>query len=725
MRVLSMSLGRRSRSFLAVALLSLPAVSAPAQPARLLPDAAADQTPRAQLERSLTALAHRQLLERREAMAHVTTPDALEARRVFVRETFLRLIGGLPQTRSPLQARVTGRRQGAGFTVENVVYESLPGYPVTANVYVPAGAAGRLPAVLVSMGHYDLGKAGERVGPDLARKGFVVLAYDPVGQGERLQHYDPELRASRAGGATEEHGQAAARAELIGESVARYFVWDAIRGLDYLETRDDVDPARLGAAGCSGGGTVTTYLAALDPRVQAAAVACYITSWDAIVDGPGAQEAEQSLAGFLSSGLDMGDYVALIAPRPLLLLSTADDFFPLAGARAVFEEGRRLYALAGAADHIDWSSTPGGHGISPPGREAMAAFFQKWLAGGKGDPRDEPDARLAPADLLVTQTGQVATSLHARTIADLVAEQAPPPTALPSTAADAERHRERVQEAVAEMTGVPRGPGARAAPRVRVHVSLGRPGYRLDVVTFPVEDGLDLWGLLAVPDGNGQRPAVLLADPRLRAATAEAPGADLDDLARRGHVVLALELRGNPTAADPPARPSLLGPLAATYRRASVVGKSLAGLRAADVLRAVDLLASRPDVDARRIDAIGRATFAVPVLLAAVLDSRLARVALDESMVSYRAVLGHSIHKDLPESLLPGVLRRFDIGDLLLALAPRPVLVADPLDAVGRPLSREELAGSLGEALAADTRLRGTERIHVTHRAPGAGYRWE
>ena len=135
---------RPAGPFLAGILAASAVVSAQTQ--ALLPPPAPDQTPRAQLDRSLTALAHRQLLARKEAMARVTTPDGLEARRVFVRETFLRLIGGLPSTKTPLQARVTGRRMAEGFTVENVVYESLPGYPVTANVYVPAGATGRLPA---------------------------------------------------------------------------------------------------------------------------------------------------------------------------------------------------------------------------------------------------------------------------------------------------------------------------------------------------------------------------------------------------------------------------------------------------------------------------------------------------------------------------------------------------------------------------------------------------
>jgi cephalosporin-C deacetylase-like acetyl esterase len=509
-----------------------------------------------------------------------------------------------------------------------------------------------------------------------------------------------ELRASRAGGATEEHGQAAARAELAGESVARYFVWDAMRGLDYLSSRPDVDPDRLGAAGCSGGGTVTTYLAALDDRVKAAAVACYLTSWDAIVDGPGAQEAEQSVAGFLAAGLDMADYVALIAPRPLLILSTEDDFFPVAGAGAVFEEGRRLYALAGAADRIAWSRTPGGHGVSPRGREDAARFFSKWLGGGGIDAGDLPDARLAPADLAVTATGQVATAMPAKTIADLIADHAPVPSAGTSVTA-----------AVQELTGVAPGPSG-PTPPVTVHRSVTRPGYRLDVISFPPEEGIVLGGLLAVPDAAGRHPAVLMADARVRSATAEAPGADLDESARNGHVVLALELRGATTSADPIGRPSLLGPLAGLQRLASVVGRSLAGMRTRDVRRALDVLAAREDVDPARIDAMGRGIFGLPVLQAAVLDPRVARVALEGTPVSYRAVLDHSIHKDLPEILLPGVLRRYDIGDLIRAVAPRPVVVADPVDAVGQPMNASEIARYL-------------EGITVVRRRPGAAFRWE
>jgi dienelactone hydrolase len=701
-------------------LLLLAGAAAPAEP--LLPTPTARDTPRAQLERSLNELGHHQLRARQDVLASITTREALEQRRAWARKTVLELMGGLPETRTPLRARVTGRREGRGFTVENVVFESWPGFPVTANLYRPTGAAGRLPALLASMGHGETGKAGERLGPDLARHGFAVLQYDPLGQGERLQHYDPQLRASRAGGSTDEHGQAAARAELAGESVARYFVWDAMRALDYLAARPDVDPERLGAVGCSGGGTVTTYLAALDDRVKAAAVACYTTSWSALLEGPGPQEAEQSLAGFLAKGLDMGDYVALTAPRPLLIASTAGDFFPLDGAKAVYEEGRRLYALAGAPGHIAWSSTPGPHGISAQGRVDIAAFFLRWFRPGE-TARELPDARLHPEELDCTETGQVSTSLAAKTVSDLIGERAArlPVRPLPATRDEWPAYRDGVAQAAARAAAVDVPAGGRPAPLPTTVRSLVRTGYRLDVVSLPGDDGVTLWGLLAVPEGSGPRRGVLLADPRLRADAAD-PGGDLDELARAGRVVFALELRGALTEADPPSRPSLLGPLAALHRRAAVVGKTLVGLRAMDVRRGVDVLEAQ---GVEGIDVFGRGTLAVPVLHAALLDRRIARVSVQEAPVSYRVFLGHPIHRDLPEIVVPGVLGHYDLGDLTLALAPVPVVLANPTDAVGRPMKLPEARRYLAGVLDADRRLGATNRIQVTRRGRGEPIRWE
>jgi hypothetical protein len=682
-----------SRTMAALTWLALSTAAAAARADEpLFPALARERTPRAQLERRLTQVASERLAARALEVEAIASRAALEGRRPSLRSGLLGLFGGLPSERGPLAARVTGRIAAGGFSVEKVIYESLPGFHVTANLYLPGGGRrGPFPAVLASVGHGPLGKAAERTGPDLARQGIAVLAIDPLGQGERLQHHDPELRTSRAGGPTDEHSQAAARVELLGESVARYFVWDAVRGLDYLESRPEIDRTRLGAAGCSGGGTVTTYLAAFDERVKAAAIACFITTWRALLEGPGPQEAEQTLAGFVAGGHDMGDYLALIAPRPLLILSTEGDFFPLAGARAVYQEARRLYGLLGAEEQISMVVSPGGHGNPRPGREAMNAFFLRVFAGGRGDPREPPDARRDPEELECTETGQLATSLRGRTVADLARARAA--QVVPRQQAGVAA----LAGDVARLAAIQTRPGS-PPPAVTVHRTVARPGYRLQVVSLAVEAQVDVWGLLALPDGAGRKPALILYDTRVRTAGAALEG-DLDQRARRGEVVLALEPRGTPVDDEAPARPGLLGSYGPLHRRAVVVGRTLVGLRAEDLLRATDYLATRSDVDSKQLAAYAYGPAAVALLHAALLDPRLRRVGLEEMPVSYRAVIGHPIHRNLPEYLVPAALTRYDLPDLMRAVAARgagkdpAVVLVNPVDAVGQPLRRSERGG--------------------------------
>jgi hypothetical protein len=152
-----------------------------------------------------------------------------------------------------------------------------------------------------------------------------------------------------------------------------------MRGIDYLVSRKDVDASRIGCTGCSGGGTLTTYISVLDDRVKVAAPACYITSWQELLDSIGPQDAEQSFPRFLAEGLNFGDYLEAFAPKPWLTLSTKEDFFPLEGARQTYEEAKRIYALYGAEDRLGWFVGPGGHGTPLPTREAFYAWFVKWL----------------------------------------------------------------------------------------------------------------------------------------------------------------------------------------------------------------------------------------------------------------------------------------------------------------------------------------------------------
>jgi dienelactone hydrolase len=383
-------------------------------------------TGRDELTAYIDGLARQNLKARAARVAGLSTQGEAEARKVQTKATMLKLIGGLPQTRAPLAAKTWGVVQEDGFKVEKITYDSLPGYHVTANLYVPTGqGTGPFPAVIVAPGHGVDGKIGNRgFAVNLARAGIITLSYDIVAQGERLQHFDPELGASKVGRPTGEHSLAAWQTAPTGDHVSRYFIWDAIRGLDYLAARPDVDAQRLGAFGCSGGGTMTAFLSALDERVKATATACYVTDFDHLLSTVGPQDGEQTIPGFVAAGLDLADLVEMAAPRPYAVVSTTEDMFPFAGAKKAVDEIKGVYKLYGAEDRLSWIHGPGGHGALAPISSDIVAFFTRWL-------KNEPDKRsfvapprLSPDQLLVTPTGQLSTSIGGETLQSLNAARA-------------------------------------------------------------------------------------------------------------------------------------------------------------------------------------------------------------------------------------------------------------------------------------------------------------
>jgi hypothetical protein len=331
----------------------------------ILPHIHAAQVPptsdsRTELIQYVNNLAHQQLEQRSQAVAKINTRAAAEQRAAWARRQVLQLIGGLPEERGTLNVRSYGSLNGDGFRVEKIVYDSLPGFHVTANLCLPTGQHGPYPAILFTPGHGPDGKAeAYTLGGNFARNGIALLAWDPIGQGERLQYFDPATGKSKVGHPTGEHSEASIQTMLLGDQISRYFVWDAMRGIDYLTSRHDIDAGRIGALGCSGGGTDTAYLAALDSRVKVAGVACYITSFDALLSSIGPQDAEQSIPNFISSGLDFPDWIEMFAPRPYAVISTTEDMFPFAGARQSYGEAKRIYSLYGAGDHLQWITGSG------------------------------------------------------------------------------------------------------------------------------------------------------------------------------------------------------------------------------------------------------------------------------------------------------------------------------------------------------------------------------
>ena len=667
--------------------------------------AQAPTTGRAELIAYIDGLARADLKARAVRVAGLKTQADAEARKAANKATILKLIGGLPPTRTPLAAKTYGVIQEDGFRVEKITYDSLPGYHVTANVYVPTGqGAGPFPAIIVAPGHGLDGKIGNRgFAVNLARAGMVVLAYDIVSEGERLQHYDPELGASKVGRPTGEHSLAAWQTAPVGDHVSRYFIWDAVRGLDYLAARPDVDAQRLGAFGCSGGGTITAFLSALDERVKATATACYVTDFDHLLSTVGPQDGEQSIPGFLAEGLDIADFVEMAAPRPYAVVSTTEDMFPFAGATKAVDEIKGVYRLYGAQDRLSWIHGPGGHGALAPISSDIVAFFTRWLKNEPDKRPFTPPPRLSPDQLLVTPTGQISTSIGGETIQTLNAARAKQVSAkrpVVASSADIAALRAKLKADIRAVTFAEVQPGA--APPEAVEGLNG-------ALRLKVADGQAVDAILTTPEGGGRHPAALLLTSQPQTVKAEAAR-----LAKAGHVVLTLVARGSGGTEE--IKAEVLGDWNLLATRALLVNKTPLGLRLDDAVRAMDWLAARPDVDPKAISVYGLGPLAPVALHLGAIDDRVAAIWADDSLTAYRMAVDQPIQRELPEVLPPGVLRRYELADLALAAFPRPVTFVNPTDAVGVPLKQAEFDKELAFVRAADRKLGQPGQVRWTWR---------
>jgi hypothetical protein len=324
-----------------------------------------------------------------------------------------------------------------------------------------------------------------------------------------------------------------------------------------------------------------------------------------------------------------------------------------------------------------------------------------------------------PDDLLCTPTGQLSDSIGSETVYTLnrkrAAELLPPQRAL-RTRAELERLQARLRTDVRTTAAIGAEPGA-SPPPVAVEASVKRDGYHLDSVTMRADDGLSLKGLLAVPERAGRKRAMLVLDSRPAEATAAA-GGEVERLARDGWVVLVLQPRATPAWTDELKSP-LLGPHYLLTLRARLVGKTLTGMRADDIIRAVDWLASRPDVEREQIAAYASGPHGVALLHAAALDARIGRIFVENTLVSYRLDVERPLHRNLPEVALPGVLTRYDIGDLLLALSPRPVVLINPANGVGTTMREAEARREFAYVFESERNLGSAERVRLVWRAPG------
>lgn len=438
-------------------------------------------------------------------LAGVAAREAWEARRPELLAQLREMLSldPLPE-KTDLHATVTGQLERDGLVVEKLHFQSRPGLYVTANVYRPAKIEGRLPAVLYVCGHAGVKKGdvsfGNKVayqhhGVWFARNGYVCLVLDSLqlGEIEGIHHgtyrYGMWWWLNR------------------GYTPAGVEAWNCIRALDYLETRGDVDPARLGVTGRSGGGAYSWWIAALDERIRAAVPVAGITDLENhVVDGT--VEGHCDCMFFVNTyQWDYPQVAALVAPRALMITNTdADSIFPVDGVWRTYEKTRRVYALCGAVDRLGLTITPGPHQDTPELRQGAFRWLNRFLRDQDPDVQDYPDKPFQPEELRVF--GDLpADQVNTRVQETFVPEAALPP--VPQTREAWAAVRDGWLKALSEKT-FRSWPPTPEDPAPQQAFQAERDGLRLRGIDFTSQGAIRLRLYVVEPAGAGRPEEVRL-----------------------------------------------------------------------------------------------------------------------------------------------------------------------------------------------------------------------
>jgi len=617
----------------------------------------------------------------RQRYEQLKTPEQIAAYQKNLREQFLKAIGGLPE-RTPLNARTTGAVSREGYQVEKVIFESQPKHYVTALLFLPGGGkfTPPFPGVLVACGHASDAKAYEAyqtMGALLALNGMAALVFDPIDQGERSQMPAalPKLQGTTA------HTTLGVGSILLGRNTARFEIWDGMRAIDYLQSRPEIDPDRIGCTGNSGGGTQTSYLMALDDRIRAAAPSCYITGFEALLSTIGPQDAEQDIFGQLAFGMDHADYLMMRAPTPVLICAATGDFFDIQGTWRCFRDAKRLYTRLGVAERVSLLENDASHNYNRTQREGVARWMSRWLLG-RDRPITEPNiVLLRPEEARCTPDGQVMHLEGARSTydlnRDLEKELAAQRKRLWSTT-----DRAGLLDQVRRIAGV--RPLARLSePSVEQQETATRGDLEVLRFILTPEQGVSLPALVFVPGQESSGNAVLYLHEGGKQADA-APDGPIERLVKSGRLIAAVDLRGlGETQSKRGWGSDLFGPDTKDVLTAYLLGRSYVGMRTEDILVCAQLLGDRTG---RPVDLVAVGHVCVPALHAAALEPQLfGSVRLVRGLTSWASVIESGQSRNQLVNIVHGALGVYDLPDLAGILGDR-LTIEQPLNALGEPM---------------------------------------
>ncbi len=613
----------------------------------------------------------------------IKTPEQIATNQRQMRTLFLEKLGGFPE-RTPLNAQITGTLKRQGYRVEKVLFESRPDFHVSGILFIPDSPkwAAPYPAVLVPCGHAKEAKAYgpyQSMGALLALNGMVALVYDPVDQGERMQLLDDNSEYLMWG--TAGHTMAGIGCILLGKNTANYEIWDGMRGIDYLQTRPEVDPERIGITGNSGGGTQTSMLMALDNRIKAAAPSCYL-SHVARQLATATGDAEQNIYGQLGKGPDHADFIMMRAPSPVLMCVATKDFFDVHAAWETFRFAKRRFTMMGQAEKVSILENDAGHNYNRIQREGIVRWMAKWLQN-RVELITEPDIELfSEEELFCTPKGQVMLLPGERSIYDLNSE-------LEKQLAEkraknlSKMNTSEFQSMVRDIAGI-RSIEKLPVPKVERNKVEKTADGNIYSYTFSPEDGIWLLAVLYAPVKVKGTPVLMLHEDGKKAVAEEARS-----LMKSGKTVLAVDLRGNGETEQTGQINfgQQIGTDGEDYFKAYVLGRSYVGMRAEDILVCARWLVAQHKTESVVIHATGN--IAVPALHAAAMEPQLVEALhLDQALASWQYVVHQRPTYNQLINTVHGALRSYDLTDLT-ALLKHKITITRPLDAKGNHIEKK------------------------------------
>jgi len=654
-----------------------------------------------QLSRYLRGRAADHFAAERDEKRGIDSQREFEARRERVRDRFLSVIGGLPERPDDLAVETRGVLTRDGYAVERIVFESLPDFHVTANCYVPDGD-GPHPAVLFLCGHAEAAKAdafNQKACAELALNGFVVLALDPVAQGEREQYRDPETGEAlvSGGGGVFAHCYAGQQCFYAGANLARWMVHDARRGLDYLHERSDVDADRIGVTGTSGGGIQTEYLMLADDRIDAAAPCCAVTEREEWLKTGKRIDAEQNVVGAIPAGFNYDDLVTAIAPSPVCVGAAAsDEYFPIEGVRETDDRARHVYDLYDAVENLDLVVADETHCSVYEIGDPLFEWLCDRLGDGEFESHDDELTVVDEADLHCTPEGSVCAAYDdERTIDDLVRAYVESEVTPEETTDSDDVDSENVRRAVVDQFDLDR---ERCDLHPRFVAEDEFEGLTVERVWFRSERDPDavVAGVLVSDPAESTRSQSEGATGPPSTETTRSPAVVLydrgtEDLAERSEEVASLAARrGTVFVFDPRGVGAvrnrhvpipnwaddyygLYGTEFKFAYDALLLGTSLFGMRVYDVLRAVEFL--RSETDAEEVALVGEGVGAYHALYAAVTDDGIGTVDLRDLGPGFREMATNREYPYDPRLTAFDVVGDCDVPHLLAALDDRDLRV--------------------------------------------------